>query len=104
MKCSARIAVALRFDNKTPQQIADELFLSRDTVKRVLTKMLAEKLLRRWFFHNQNTNRPDFRYGLATEWRYTPPAEPLSDVDRLREKQLKTILGDWDSIKPTTKK
>jgi hypothetical protein len=96
-KCSDRILAALKYQAKSPTQLAGELFLSRITVRTHLATMLKESRVFRKFFHNNKTNRPDYWYSSA---RFPVRLAEPTDLQEKRAVHVLAMLGDWANALP----
>jgi predicted ArsR family transcriptional regulator len=91
MSARLRILVALRHEEKTPRQLADELFINIVDVKKHLCDLCADKLVHRMFFHNTVTNKPDFKYSSVRYQKRYRDDSPSNAV-------LSDVVGAWDVI------
>lgn len=92
VKCRDRILAALKWQAKSPQQLADELFVTAITIRAHLCAMLKDGLVFRKFFHNPTTNRPDYVY-----FRARFPAYAVFSDTRKRQ-VVQDVLGSWDAL------
>ena len=88
--CAERILKALCYTQKTAKQLSDELFVHRADTRRALTALRSEGKVHRQFFHNTQTNKPDYVYSSV---RYPP----RYSTDESRHSTLLAMVGDWDA-------
>jgi len=95
MKCKDRVLLALHHAELSPQELADILFVTRATVRIVLAELFSAGMLYRKFFHNNKTNRPDYKYCCV---KYPPKYRQFNSsewlADRARDVQM--LTGDID--------
>jgi predicted ArsR family transcriptional regulator len=89
VKCRDRIMQSLRYHEKTMQQIADELFVSRADIRLHLSLMIEDGNIDRKFFHNLKTNRPDHLYSSVK----FPARYKTNSPD---SKGVLELVGTWD--------
>lgn len=87
--CRSRIADALKWNEKTPRQLSDDLFVSQKDITFHLKTMLSSGDLFRRFFHNPRTGRPDYLYSSV---KY-PPKYERSDANH---SVVVDLVGNWD--------
>ena len=91
-KCRDRILAALKWAAKSPQQLADELFVTKVTAQIHLAALSHDGLVFRKFFHNGRKNTPDYIYSSV---RFPAYAQPIAS----RKSTLaQDVLGSWDSL------
>lgn len=88
--CRDRILAALRLVERTPLQLANELFVDRRTVRRYLNALHTEGLVFRKFYHDEATGKPDHLYSSV---RYPP-----RDSTQAAPADVEAIVGDWDTV------
>ena len=91
IRCRDRILNALRYEEKMPQQIADELFVHRISVRLHLLELLVEGKVDRKFRPNASTHMPDYVYSSV---KYPPKYRSATP----EPSGLLNAVGGWDSF------
>lgn len=97
MKCYQRILSALKFIPKTPQQLADELFVHRRNIHQNLLLLLDQGTVFRKFFHNDKTNKPDYIYS-SIRFPKRFHKNEYNSIEKTITFDVEKMVGDWDSI------
>lgn len=86
MKSAERAVDALRLGSMTVKQLANALFMSRDTVRMALDVLLASGYVQRKAEHSHKSGRPEFVYSLMAQSTLYKRAYRLAE-----------LVGDWDA-------
>lgn len=92
--CRDRILAALRYEEKKPQQLADELFVNRVDVRVHLAVLLRDGLVHRRFRPNRKTLMPDYAYCSV---RFPPKYQR----ETANPDGLLGMVGGWDATDMT---
>lgn len=85
-----RILKALCCAEKTPQQLADELFVHRSDIRQSLADLHRHGYVHRKFIHNEKSGLPDYVYSSV-------PYPSKYRTNFLSPSSLLDALGAWDA-------